>query len=250
MGAITTYLHNIGKYGIFMKRVCSKPENWAMYRRQFFVEVDSLAIGSLGIVAFISLFMGAVITLQSAFGFESPWVPLYAVGMASRDTIILELSPTIISLILTGKVGSSIASEIGTMRVSEQLDALEIMGVNSAAYMTLPKILACIIVFPFLIVVSMFLSILGGWILGVLSGAVSSFEYIYGIQYDFRVFNVYYSLIKSFVFAFLISSIAAYYGYFTSGGAIEVAKSSTKAVVYTSVLILVFNYILTQLLLV
>lgn len=250
MSTLSTYLYNIGKYGIFMKRVFSKPEKWGMYQRQFFIEVDSLALGSLGIVAFISIFMGAVITLQSAFGFESPWIPLYAVGVASRDTIILELSPTIISLILAGKVGSSIASEMGTMRVSEQLDALEIMGVNSAAYMTLPKILACTIMFPFLITISMFLAILGGWIFGVLSGAVSSYEYIYGITNDFRVFNVYYSLIKSFVFAFLISSVSAFYGYYTSGGAIEVAQSSTKAVVYTSVLILVFNYILTQLLLV
>jgi phospholipid/cholesterol/gamma-HCH transport system permease protein len=250
MSTISHYLHSIGSYGLFVKRVFSKPEKWSMYKRQFFVEADSLAIGSLGIVSFISLFMGAVITLQSAFGFESPWIPLYAVGVASRDTIILELSPTIISLILTGKVGSSIASELGTMRVTEQLDALEIMGVNSAAYMTLPKILACCLIFPFIIMISMFLAILGGWIFGVLSGAVSSYEYIFGITHDFRVFNVYYSLIKSFVFAFLISSVAAYHGYYTSGGAIEVARSSTRAVVYTSVLILVFNYILTQLLLV
>ncbi len=250
MISFTEYFKNIGKYGMFIHRVFSKPENIKMYRRQFFVEVESLAIGRLGIVALISIFMGAVITIQSAFGFESPWVPLYAVGVATRDTIILEFAPTVISLILAGKVGSSIASELGTMRVTEQLDALEIMGVNSASYMTLPKILACCLIFPFVIAIGMFLSILGGWVFGVLSGVVTSYEYIYGITYDFRIFNVTYALIKSFVFAFLISSTSSFYGYYTSGGAVEVARSSTKAIVYTSVLILVFNYILTQLLLV
>ena len=246
---ISDYIFHSGKYFLLMKRVFSKPENWKLYRKQFFVELDSLGLGSVGIVCFLSVFMGGVITIQSAFGFESPWIPLYAVGVASRDTIILEFSPTVINLILAGMVGSKIASELGTMRVTEQLDALEIMGVNSASYMILPKVAALCFITPFMIVISMFLSIGGGWALGVLSGAVSSYEYIYGIQYDFRPFNVTYALIKSFVFAFIISSVASYHGYYTQGGSVEVGKSSIKAIIYSALLIIVSNYILSQLLL-
>ena len=212
-------------------------------------EIVSLGIGSLGIVAIISIFMGAVITIQSAFGFESPWIPLYAVGLASRDSIILEFSPTIVSLILAGKVGSNIASEIGTMRVSEQIDALEIMGVNSSGFLILPKVIAAIFINPFLIIISMGLGMLGGWVFGILTGVVTSYEFIYGIQYDFRPFKVTYALIKTGVFAFIITSVSAYHGYFTNGGALEVGRSSTKAVVYSSIIILIFNFVLTQLLL-
>ena len=193
--------------------------------------------------------MGAVITIQAAFGFESPWIPLYAVGLTARDSIILEFAPTLVSLILAGKIGSSIASEIGTMRVSEQIDALEIMGVNSASHLIFPKILAALFINPFLIIISMFSGIVGGWIFGTLTGVVAPDEYIYGIQYDFRTYNVVYALIKTVVFAFIISSVPAYHGYFTKGGALEVGKSSTTAVVYSSLLILTFNFILTQLLL-
>ena len=234
---------------MLMKRAFSKPEKYSIYKRQVFVEIDSLGIGSLGIVAIISVFMGAVITIQSAFGFESPWIPLYAVGLASRDSIILEFSPTIVSLILAGKVGSSIASEIGTMRVTEQIDALEIMGVNSPAYLILPKIIAAILINPLLIIISMFLGILGGWVLGILTGVVTSYEYIYGIQYEFKPYNVTYALIKTVVFAFIITSVSSYYGYYTKGGSLEVGQSSTKAVVYSSIIILLFNFILTKLLL-
>lgn len=211
--------------------------------------MNTLGVGSLGIVIIISLFMGAVITIQSAFGFESPWIPLYAVGVASRDSIVLEFSPTIVSLILAGKVGSSIASEIGTMRVTEQIDALEIMGINSKSYLILPKIIAAVFVNPFLIMISMFLGLLGGLIAGVMSGAVTPYEFIYGIQYDFRPFNVSYALIKTVVFAFIITSVSSYHGYYTQGGALEVGQSSTRAVVFSSIVILLFNVILTQLLL-
>ena len=193
--------------------------------------------------------MGAVITIQSAFGFESPWIPLYAVGLASRDSIILEFSPTIVSLILAGKVGSNIASEIGTMRIKEQIDALEIMGVNSSGFLILPKIIAAVFINPFLIIISMGLGMLGGWVFGILTGVVTSYEFIYGIQYDFRPFKVIYALIKTGVFAFIITSVSAYHGYYTSGGALEVGKSSTKAVVYSTIIILIFNFVLTQLLL-
>jgi phospholipid/cholesterol/gamma-HCH transport system permease protein len=215
-----------------------------------FHEIESLGIGSLGIVAIISIFMGAVITIQSAVGFESPWIPLYAVGLATRDSVILEFSPTIVSLILAGKVGSNIASEIGTMRVSEQIDALEIMGINSSAYLILPKIVAAMFINPFLIIISMFLGLFGGWFFGIMTGAVTSYEFIYGIQYTFKPYNVTYALIKTVVFAFIITSVSSYHGYYTEGGALEVGKSSTKAVVYSSIIILIFNFILTQLLLV
>jgi phospholipid/cholesterol/gamma-HCH transport system permease protein len=243
-------LYHFGRYYLLISRVFSKPEKFSIYRKQFFHEVNSLGIGSLGIVSIISIFMGAVITIQSAFNFESPLIPLYAVGLAVRDAMILEFSPTIVSLILAGKVGSNISSEIGTMRVTEQIDALEIMGINSSSYLILPKIVAAVFINPVLIIFSMFLGIMGGYVFGLATGVVTSYEYIYGIQYEFRPYNITYALIKTLVFAFIITSVSAYHGYYTRGGALEVGQSSTKAVVYSSVLILLFNFLLTQLLLV
>src|SRR5687768_11981966 len=188
-------LFNLGRYFLLIRQVFRKPEKFSIYFRQIIFEINSLGIGSLGIVAIISIFMGAVITIQSAFGFSSPWIPLYAVGLATRDSIILEFSPTIVSLILAGKVGSSIASEIGTMRVTEQIDALEIMGINSSGYLIMPKIIAAVLINPFLIIISMFLGLFGGWLFGILTGVVSSYEFIYGIQYQFKPYNVTYALI-------------------------------------------------------
>ena len=232
-----------------MARTFSKPEKWSIYREQFFKEVDKLGIGSIGLVSIISVFMGAVICIQSAFGFESPWIPLYAVGVSTRDIIILEFSPTVVCLILAGKVGSNIAGELGTMRVTEQIDALEIMGINSSAYLIMPKIIAAVCIFPFLVVISMFLGVFGGYLAGVAVHAVTSYEYIYGITYDFNTYYITYALIKSLVFAFIITSVAAFYGYYTEGGALEVGRQSTKAVVYSSILILLANVLITQLLL-
>lgn len=242
-------LFHFGRYVVLMKRAFSKPEKSSIYIGRIFEEMNILGIGSLGIVAIISVFIGAVITIQSAFNFESPLIPLYAVGVAVRDSIILEFSPAIISLILAGKIGSSIASEIGTMRVTEQIDALEIMGINSAGYLIQPKIIASVLFSPVLIVFSMFLGILGGYVFGVMTGVVTDYEYVFGIQYSFRPYNVFYALIKAAVFAFIIASVPAYHGYFTKGGSFEVGRSSTKGVVYSSVLILAFDLILTQLLL-
>jgi phospholipid/cholesterol/gamma-HCH transport system permease protein len=233
-----------------MARTFSWPEKVAIYRRQFVQEIDSIGISSLGIVALMSVFMGAVIALQTASNTDSPLLPAYTVGFTARQSIILEFSPTIIALILAGKVGSNIASEIGTMRVTEQIDALDIMGVNSAGYLILPKILAGIFIFPFLISISMFLGIFGGWFICVATGVISSNDYIYGIQYDFIPFHIVYAFIKTVVFAFLITSVSSYHGYYTRGSAMEVGRSSTMAVVYSSVLILVFNYIITQLILI
>jgi phospholipid/cholesterol/gamma-HCH transport system permease protein len=246
---ISNIFVHIGKYYLLMLQVFSKPEKKIVFKNRVFEEIERLGISSLPIVAIISFFMGAVITIQTAFGFESPLLPDYAVGVAVRDSIILEFAPTLVSLILAGKVGSSIASEIGTMRVSEQIDALEIMGVNSATHLILPKIIASIFINPFLIILSMFTGIIGGLILGIVTGVVTPYEYFYGIQYDFRLYHVIYALIKTIAFAFIIASVPAYHGYFTKGGALEVGKSSTTAVVYSSLLIMLFNFVLTQLLL-
>jgi phospholipid/cholesterol/gamma-HCH transport system permease protein len=239
--------YHIGRYFMLLTRVFSKPEKFSVYGRQILHEINSLGIGSLSIVSIISVFMGGVITIQAAFGFSSPWIPLYAVGFTTRESMLLEFCPTIVSLILAGKVGSNIASEIGAMRVTEQIDALEIMGVNSAGYLILPKIVAAVLINPFLIAISMFLGLVGGYLMGISSGACTSYEYIFGIQAFFEPWKLYYSFTKVVVFAFLITSVASYYGYFTNGGALEVGKSSTKAVVITSILILIFNLILTQL---
>lgn len=248
MNPLNIFFH-IGRYWMLLRQVFQKPEKRGIFWRSFFHEVDAIGIGSLGIVSIISIFMGAVITIQSAFGFESPWIPLYAVGVAARDSIILEFSPTIVSLILAGKVGSAIASEIGNMRISEQIDALDVMGVNSANYLILPKITASVFIAPFVVAISMFLGHVGGFLLGVAAGVVTPYEFVYGIQYDFRPYNVFYAVIKTLVFGFIIPSVSSYHGYYAKGGSLEVGQASTRAVVYSIIVLLLFNFILTQLLL-
>jgi phospholipid/cholesterol/gamma-HCH transport system permease protein len=238
---------HIGRYFMLLFRVFSKPQKLSVYIRQIIFEINNIGISSLPIIAIISVFMGGIITIQAAFGFNSPWVPLYAVGFTTRESIMLEFSPTIVCLILAGKVGSNIASEIGAMRITEQIDALEIMGINSAGYLIFPKIAAAVLIFPFLIALSMFLGIWGGYFMGVASGACTEYEYIFGIQAFFEPWKLYYSFTKVVVFAFIITSVSAYFGYNTSGGALEVGKSSTNAVVYSSILILLFGLILTNL---
>ena len=244
------FFYSIGQYFILMGRTFQKPTNLALYRRQIVHEMDSLGLGSFGIITIISVFMGAVISLQTASNIDSAFIPAYTVGFTARQSMILEFSPTIIALILAGKVGSNIASEIGTMRVSEQIDALEIMGINSASYLIVPKIIAAVFINPFLVVWSMFIGIFGGYMVAYFSGVVTPEEYIYGIQYDFKIFGIYYALIKTVVFAFIITSIPAYFGYYVKGGALEVGAASTKGVVNSSIAILIVNYILTQLLLI
>jgi phospholipid/cholesterol/gamma-HCH transport system permease protein len=243
-----SFFYHLGRYYLLIKRAFAKPEKFSVYRERVIEEIYTMGLGSLTIVSIISIFIGAVITIQSAFSFTNPFIPLYAVGVAMRDSMILEFSPTILSLILAGKVGSSIASEIGTMRSSEQIDALEIMGVNSAGYLISPKIVASLIFNPILIMYSMFLGIVGGYLFGVATGVVTDYEYRYGITYDFKPFNVAYALIKAEVFAFIIASVPAYFGYYVRGGSLSIGVASTKAVVYTSILILTFDLILTQLL--
>jgi phospholipid/cholesterol/gamma-HCH transport system permease protein len=238
---------HIGRYFMLMYRVFGKPQKFSVYWRQIIHEINSIGISSLPIIAIISIFMGGIITIQAAFGFTSPLVPLYAVGFTTRESIMLEFSPTVVCLILAGKVGSNIASEIGAMRITEQIDALDIMGINSAGYLIFPKIAASIIIFPFLIALSMFLGIWGGYAMGVSSGATTEYQYVFGIQAFFEPWKLYYSFTKVLVFAFIITSVSSYYGYYTSGGALEVGKSSTSAVVYSSILILLFSLILTNL---
>ncbi len=243
-------IRHFGSYIVLMLQVFRRPDKPKAFWKQLLVECQSLGIDSLGIVAIISVFMGAVVALQTAFNIDSPLIPSSTVGFTTRQSMILEFSPTVISLILAGKVGSRIASEIGTMRVTEQIDALQIMGVNSANFLIFPKVVAAMIFNPILIVISMFLGIAGGWVACILSGVISSQDYIEGIRSWFDPYSITYALIKTTVFAFLIVSVSAYHGYRISGGALEVGRASTKAVVYSSILIIVFNLILTQLLLV
>lgn len=243
-------LFHTGHYFQLLGEVFSKPERFSLYWKRTVEEIDLLGVKSLGLVALLSVFMGAVITIQTKTNIDSPLIQAWVVGFATRQSTILEFSPTIISLILAGKVGSNIAAEIGSMRVKEQIDALDIMGVNSAGYLILPKVVAAVLIFPFLVVISMFLSIFGGWLAGSLTGIVSSDDYIMGIQSGFVPWHVTYALIKTVVFAIIITTVSAYQGYYTSGGTREVGISSTKAVVYSDVVILIMNYLLTQLLLI
>jgi phospholipid/cholesterol/gamma-HCH transport system permease protein len=239
----------LGNYAIFIKKVFAEPEKKSIYKELIIKEIDKLGMDSLGIVAIISLFLGAVVTLQTAYGMENPLLPRYLIGLAARDSMILEFSSTIVCLILAGKVGSNIASEIGTMRITEQIDALEIMGVNPASYLVLPKIIGLILIIPFMVVISMFLGILGGWIFGTASGVITTSDYVMGIQYSFTPYYVFYTEIKAVIFSFLITSISGFHGYYAYGGALEVGKASTDAVVRSSIAILLFNTILTNLLL-
>jgi phospholipid/cholesterol/gamma-HCH transport system permease protein len=225
-----------------LKETFSRPERLGIYWRRLVEEMDLLGVKSVGIVGLLSFFMGAVITIQTKTNIDSPLIQAWVVGFAARQSTILEFSPTIIALILAGKVGSNIAAEIGSMRVKEQIDALDIMGVNSAGYLILPKILASMLINPFLVMVSMFLSIFGGYVAGTATGIISATDYLQGIQTD--------ALIKTVVFAFIIATVSAYQGYYTQGGTREVGISSTKAVVYSNVVILIANYALTQLLLI
>jgi len=240
---------SLGRYVLFISAVFSKPERRSVMYRLILKEISELGLKSVLFVIFVSLFVGAVVSLQTAANMEGGWMPRYLIGYATRDAIILEFSPTIISLLLAGKIGSNIASSIGTMRVTEQIDALEVMGVNPVTYLVRPKIFALMGFNPLLICMSMFVGVLGGLLAVIFSGESTAAEFIAGIQYDFIPFKTLYALIKTTLFAFVIATISSYHGYYTDGGALEVGKSSTKAVVYSSVVIIVCNYLLTQLLL-
>lgn len=241
-------LTHIGRYFLMIKEVFNKPLKWSAMRHLIFKEIDDLIIGSLGIVAFISFFVGGVVAIQTALNLTNPLIPKYLIGFATRQSVILEFAPTFISIIMAGKMGSFITSSIGTMRVTEQIDALEVMGVNSLNYLVFPKMVA-LLLFPFVIGISMFLGVLGGWVASVYGGFTSSSEFIIGLQEDFFPFHIAYAFIKTIIFAFILATIPSYHGYYMKGGALEVGKASTVSFVWTSVVIILMNYVITQLLL-
>ena len=230
------------------KEIFNKPTKWSVMKGLIFKEIDDLIIGSLGIVAFVSFFIGGVVAIQTALNLTNPLIPKYLIAFATRQSVILEFSPTFMSVIMAGKVGSFITSSIGSMRVTEQIDALEVMGVNSINYLVFPKLMAMML-YPFVIGISMFLGILGGYMAGVYGGLVSSDEFISGLQTDFIPYHIAYAFIKTLLFAILLATIPSFHGYFMKGGALEVGKASTVAFVWTSVSIILVNFILTQLLL-
>lgn len=227
----------------------SKPENSRMYWKEFMHQCVEIGIGSLGIVILISVFMGAVSAIQTAYQISSPLIPPSTIAQIVRDTVILEFSPTIVCIVLAGVVGSKIASELGNMRVSEQIDALEIMGINSKSYLIMPKIIASLITMPLLVILSIALGIWGGRLAVSLTGILSTDVYDIGLLNGFIPYNIEFALIKTFTFAFIISSISAYYGYNVKGGALEIGRSSTKSVVVSCVMILISDYMLAAILL-
>ena len=239
-------LQQIGIYFLFMKRAFGRPEKFSILYRQTMREIDKVGISSFPIVVIVSLFVGAVITIQSNYNIENPILPRYLVGLTVRDSLLLEFSSTMVALILAGKVGSSIASELGMMRITEQIDALEVMGINSVSYLVLPKIIAAVLFFPILCLLSIAMGLLGGYISCIVANVIPPSDYIYGIQYAFRPYYITYSITKTAFYALIITSVASYFGYHVTGGAVEVGKSSTRAVVQSSILILLANLILTK----
>ncbi|HNB81714.1 MAG TPA: ABC transporter permease [Chitinophagaceae bacterium] len=242
-------LGNIGRYLMMLGNMFTRPENNRVYWKEFIHQCNEIGIGSLGIVVIISLFLGAVTTVQTAYQLISPLVQKYVIAQIIRDSTFLELSPTVVCIVLAGVIGSKIASELGNMRVSEQIDALEIMGINTKTYLILPKIAASLVVVPCLVIISMFLSVWGGYLAGTLSGILSEQQFTQGLVKDFVSFNLTFGLIKSFTFAFIISSISAYFGYHVKGGALEIGRASTTSVVVSCILILFADYGLAALLL-
>lgn len=242
------YLQSIGEYFIMIQGVFGRMTKRSVLTNLIFKEIDDLILGSLGIVSFISFFIGGVVAIQTALNLNNPLIPRTLIAFAARQSVILEFAPTFISIIMAGKVGSYITSSIGTMRVTQQIDALEVMGINSLNYLVFPKIIA-MLTYPFVIAISMFLGIFGAYSAGVLGGFVSSQDFIRGLQEDFIPFHLVYAFSKTFLFALLLATIPAYHGYYMKGGALEVGQASTTSFVWTSVVIIIANYVVTQLLL-
>jgi phospholipid/cholesterol/gamma-HCH transport system permease protein len=242
-------MKGIGKYFIFLGNLFIKREPLKTYIKQIIDECIKVGINSLVIVSIVSTFIGAVTCIQTAFNLVSPLIPRYVISLVVPDMTLLELAPTITAIVFAGKVGSNIAGELGTMKISEQVDALEVMGINSVSFLALPKIIASLLMYPLLVILAGFLAIMGGYVAGTIAGVITPEDYIYGIRADFQEFNVSFALIKSVVFAFLVASISSYKGYFTAGGALEVGQSSTSAVTNSCIAILVADYLLAELLL-
>ncbi len=242
-------MKTLGRYFIFLGSIFNNRESFRTYFRLIIDESITIGVDSVFIVAIVSTFIGAVTAVQTAYNIVSPLIENYIIGNIVRDMTILELAPTITALVFAGKVGSSIATGLGTMRISEQIDALEVMGINSVSYLVLPKIVSTMIMYPLLVILAAFLSLYGGFLASTLSGLSSASDYIYGVRYGFNEFTVLFMLIKALVFAFLISTISAYKGFYTSGGALEVGQSSTKAVTSSCIAILLADYLLADLML-
>lgn len=241
--------YHLGQYFIMLRRVFGKPEKHGIYLRQTLREIDKLGVSSLGIVAIISFFIGMVVIIHMTNNMGNPLIPQFYNSFTTRDVLVLEFSSTVLCLILAGKVGSNIASEIGTMRVTEQIDALESMGINSVAYLVQPKVIGMMLVIPVLVILSIFIGILGGMFVTKVGNLMTMNDFLYGIRFQFNAYYVFYTVVKSVVFAFLITTVSAYHGYYTKGGALEVGTSSTLAVVYSMITILIFNYLITQIML-
>lgn len=242
-------METLGKYFIFLSTLLVNRETFKTYFNLTMEECVKIGINSIFLVSLVSFFIGAVTTIQTAYNLVSPLIPDYVISLVVRDMTLLELSPTIIAVIYAGKVGSSLSSGLGTMRISEQIDALEVMGINSASYLVLPKIVASLMMYPLLVILSALLSLFGGYLAGTLTGVITPYEYVYGIRFEFNEFTVTFALIKSFVFAFLVASISCFKGYYTQGGALEVGQASTAAVTQSVIAVLTADYLLAQLLL-
>ncbi|MDZ4683126.1 MAG: ABC transporter permease [Saprospiraceae bacterium] len=240
----TKFLYHFGRYVMLLRAAFSRPERFNMYYKETLRQMNDIGIGSLVIVALIAIFIGAVTAVQFSFQLDGTLVPRYYIGYIIRDSTIIELAPTITCLVLAGKVGSNIAAEIGGMRQKEHIDAMEIMGVNTSAYLITPKILAALIVIPMLVAIAAFLSIVGGFLASVPTGLLSSSEYVLGVRSFFNDRNLTLMFVKAFVFAFLLTSVSAYQGYYVKGGSIELGRASTNAVVFSNVLILLFDYLI------
>lgn len=242
-------IKDIGLYFIFLGQVFINRETFKTYYKLVLEECVSIGIGSVFLVALVSTFMGAVTTVQTAFNMVSSFIPDYVISQVVREMIVLELAPTIIAIIYAGKVGSSMASGLGTMRITEQIDALEVMGINSISYLVLPKIIASLMMYPMLVIIAGVCGMLGGYLAGTLTGIISPNDFVYGLRSSYNEFTITFALIKSFVFAFLVASISSYKGYNTKGGALEVGISSTQAVTTSVIAVLIADYLLAQLLL-
>lgn len=243
-----TYLHNIGLYFLMIRDTFGRMTKGRVLYRLTLKEINDLILDSLWIVCFLSFFIGGVLTIQTSLNLSNPLIPKSLIGFTTKQGIILEFSPTFVSIVMAGKAGSFITSSIGTMRVTEQIDALEVMGINSLNYLVFPKIIAMLF-YPFLIAISMFVGIFGGYLTGVFGGYVSGDDFLVGLEYDFQAFQLTYAFIKSFFFGLVLATVPAFFGYYVKGGSLDVGKASTSSFVWTCVVLILINYILTQLLL-
>ena len=246
---IRKFFENVGRYCLFLKQVFRRPEKWRLFWKQFVLESDKLILSSIVIVGVISVFIGGVLVIQTASNLENPFIDKMYVGYMVRESLILEFCSTMVALILAGKMGSNISSELGSMRITEQIDAMDMMGVNSAGFLVLPKLVSATVLSPFLMLMSLGLGLVGGWVVVAATGIISTASYVTGLHYFYNGYYVFYSCFKMAVFCFIISSVAAFNGYYAKGGSLGVGKSSTRSIVVSSILILMFDLILTQLML-